>query len=462
MTSGVHSRPDSRSSFRPDRPPQQQRSAKDLIRLNQLQEDERMRQWVAQEDDFVLKQAKKKAEIRVKEGRAKAVDWLAVVLRAIGDETRDNVQQGFEEIEEGDLELREPEGVFEGLGEGELDELWRDIEAYEKLEGSKGSRKNREYWRTMAIIAKDQQRQMRRIGPEGRAVGAVQSDIDRLLGPKTLEELEGLEKQIRAKLDSNEPIDTDYWGQLLDRLLVWKAKAKLKKIWLDVIEKRLEKLRKEQALEAERARRELAAQIGDRSVNAIAYDQNFDPDPLLQIPTKDKNLEIINETVFLDTLAADRQKIIRQGYIPAPKSKLSTLLSTTSLAAPSIKPTNIKSDSTTTAFDKLVARGVDEDEEVFNAEEPSSSLPHHQKTHLRPAQTPLLQPRPTWLRLEQIQPNALRRRQPASPASFKATNFTSSTPTSPTPPRPPPTRFYARTAVVKASRSLPPAKKTCA
>ena len=49
-------------------------SHKDQIRVNQLQEDDRMREWVAQEDDFVLRQAKKKAEIRVKEGRPKPID----------------------------------------------------------------------------------------------------------------------------------------------------------------------------------------------------------------------------------------------------------------------------------------------------------------------------------------------------------------------------------------------------
>ena len=39
-----------------------------------------MREWVSQEDTFVLKQAKKKAEIRVKEGRAKPIDYLAVTF----------------------------------------------------------------------------------------------------------------------------------------------------------------------------------------------------------------------------------------------------------------------------------------------------------------------------------------------------------------------------------------------
>src|SRR4051794_4680395 len=51
----------------------QEQFTQERTRLNQIQEAEQMREWVSQEDSFVLKQAKKKAEIRVKEGRAKPI-----------------------------------------------------------------------------------------------------------------------------------------------------------------------------------------------------------------------------------------------------------------------------------------------------------------------------------------------------------------------------------------------------
>lgn len=44
------------------------------------------RQFVADEDKFVLKQSKKKADIRVREGRAKPIDFLAFNLRFIDAE----------------------------------------------------------------------------------------------------------------------------------------------------------------------------------------------------------------------------------------------------------------------------------------------------------------------------------------------------------------------------------------
>jgi len=113
---------------------------KDQVRLNQLQEDEQVREWVAQEDIFVLKQAKKKAEIRVKEGRAKPIDWLAVTLRVI-DPTRNPLD---DEIADSELDLVDPDGVFEGLSQGQLVDLEKDIDTFLHLENNP---QNRDFWK---------------------------------------------------------------------------------------------------------------------------------------------------------------------------------------------------------------------------------------------------------------------------------------------------------------------------
>lgn len=128
-----------------DRQPQgQSRNMKDQVRLNQLQENEQVREWVAQEDIFVLKQAKKKAEIRVKEGRAKPIDWLAVTLRVI-DPTRDPLD---DEIADSELDLIDPDGVFEGLAQGQLAELEKDIETFLGLESNS---QNRDFWKVFLL-----------------------------------------------------------------------------------------------------------------------------------------------------------------------------------------------------------------------------------------------------------------------------------------------------------------------
>lgn len=344
------------------------------MRINQLQEDERMREWVAQEDDFVLKQAKKKADIRVREGRAKPIDWLAVTLRVV-DPTRDVLD---DEVDEKELEFVDPDSVFDGLDETELSELRKDIETYMNLEKN---RKNRDYWRTMQIICKDRQKRLRVGGPEGRAVSSVSSDIDKLLGPKTYEQLEVLEGQIRTKLESNEPIDTDYWQQLLDSLLVWKAKAKLKKVYQDVLESRLKQLREANEQKALQAQQTLRS-AGVQSTGPVVYSAKLDPDPLLEIPSKDKGLEVIDESAFLKGVATSRRKVLNMGYVPAPKaSAIHQKTAGHSRPAGQSHQTDPPSrfdhstsnddvSSTTKAlFDREVAKGVNEDEEIFAGEE---------------------------------------------------------------------------------------------
>ena len=109
-----------------------------------------MREWVAQEDNFVLRQAKKKAEIRVKEGRAKPIDWLTITLRVI-DPTRNPLD---DEIPDSDLDLVDPDGVFEGLSQTQLVDLEKDIDTFLTLETNS---KNRDFWkvRSAGIINLD-------------------------------------------------------------------------------------------------------------------------------------------------------------------------------------------------------------------------------------------------------------------------------------------------------------------
>lgn len=111
-----------------------------------IQEDQQEREWVAQEDVFVLKQAKKKAEIRVKEGRAKPIDWLTVTLRII-DPTRDPLD---DEIADSDLDVVDPDGVFEGLSQTQLQDLEKDIDTFVNLETNA---KNREFWQVIFILS---------------------------------------------------------------------------------------------------------------------------------------------------------------------------------------------------------------------------------------------------------------------------------------------------------------------
>ncbi|KAJ9313637.1 hypothetical protein DTO271D3_6141 [Paecilomyces variotii] len=350
-------------------------------RLNQLQEDERMREWVAQEDTFVLKQAKKKAEIRVKEGRAKPIDWLTVTLRVI-DPTRDPLD---DEIADSELDLVHPDGVFEGLSQTQLGDLEKDIDTFLNLETNP---KNRDFWKTMKIVCRDRQKTS---APEGRALNSVAADINKLLSPKSYEQLEVLESQVRRKLDSNEPIDTDYWEELLRSLTVWKARAKIKKVYQAVISGRVRALRQQQREEAESVRTKLAPLAPVIRTDAAAVtkvdeeNMDLDPEPLLQLPPEDKALGILDEDAFLDQVARDRERILKMGFVPLRQrlsEKSSNQVVTQAKQAPvaavstrfSAIPNDDFSQATKALYEREVARGVSENEEIFTGEEAVSTL----------------------------------------------------------------------------------------
>ena len=98
-----------------------------------------MREWVSKEGEFVLKQSMKMAMIRVKEGRAKPIDWLAVILSVI-DPTEDLLE---DEVPDSELDVMDPEGVLEELSLSTLQDTEKDIENYLVLEKNKS---NRIYW----------------------------------------------------------------------------------------------------------------------------------------------------------------------------------------------------------------------------------------------------------------------------------------------------------------------------
>jgi hypothetical protein len=324
---------------------------------------------VAEEDQFVLRQAKKRAAIRVRGGRAKPIDWLAVTLQAI-----DPAVKSFDnEDQTDDLDIVDPEGVFESLDETQLKELDKDIGTYIALENN---RNNRDFWDTMKVICKDRLDKFQAPAPAARGVSSVASDVDRMLSPKSYEELEKLENQIRQKLASTEPIDTDYWEHLLRTLLVWKAHARLRKVSQKIVKSRLDVFRKQQQVEADSARQTLKARLNTEMLKhsteacPSASSDGLDPEPFLKLSSEDKTLESLDEADFLRKLTEERQKILKLGYVPASHRAMGTrseFADTLTLGNTSI------SASANVDYEREVARGVNENEEIFTSEEQVST-----------------------------------------------------------------------------------------
>lgn len=161
------------------------------------------------------------------------------------------------------------------------------------------------------MICKDHQD---RLAPAAahRSSNSVSSDIDRLLGSKTLKELEVLENQVSDKLSSNEPIDVEYWERLLRNLAVYKSRSELSAVYRTIIERRLGDLRQEQREEASDLEAKLAlllANTNESSHNwprAVGYSRQLDPEPLLKLRSQDKSLEVLDERSFLEQNAGSR------------------------------------------------------------------------------------------------------------------------------------------------------------
>jgi hypothetical protein len=115
-----------------------------------------------------------------------------------------------------------------------MTELKEDIKEYIEMEKSK---RNKDFWLAITMILDDFQSRST-TAPESRAVINVSDDIDKLLSTKTYGQLETLEDQINAKLRGDEPVDVDYWEQLLRSLKVWKAKAFLRVLHEPVLKAR--------------------------------------------------------------------------------------------------------------------------------------------------------------------------------------------------------------------------------
>lgn len=331
-------------------------SVSEQARINKIQEEERHRGFLAKEGQFVLQQKRKAAEIRIKENRAQPIDRLAVNLRFI-DPLEDLINEDTEDTQ---LDFVNPENVIDDVSREQLAKLGQEIANFLDIEQNPSSQ---EYWRTVRVLLREKEK-----SSEAKAVRSVSSDIDNLLRPKSYEELQKLERQIDRKLSSDEPIDTDYWQQLLNRLLVYKAKAKLKKLSRDVLNSKLQSRRQSNASIAQGIKTRLST-ISSRGTTS--YLKAYDPDPLVELSVADKTLQILDERSFLANITFERQEMIRTGHIAFQISRPEDP------QAEKTSKIGIESKKSTSLFEKEAAKGMEEDEELFAGEEHVESESAH-------------------------------------------------------------------------------------
>ena len=119
--------------------------------------------------------------------------------------------------------------------------------------------------------------------------------------------------QVKKKLDSDEPIDYDYWEQLLRSLRVWKAKAKLRRVSQEIVRERLQTLRKQQAEASAIVQKNVYDLLVEEydpigtQPTTVVYDGALDPEPFLKLRAEDKALLQTTEKTFLQNIVSQIQ-----------------------------------------------------------------------------------------------------------------------------------------------------------
>lgn len=380
-----------------------QREAEQAIReeeeakMARLAESAAMSEWVAKEDDFHLDQSRRRAAIRIRENRAKPIDLLAMNLRwadaqrinnkrthGAGDDDDDDDEAGLE------IDLEEPYQIFESLTLPETEELHQDIQMYLTLDKNE---QNLDFWRSMIVVCDDALAELRSQEEDAGAAAlsddnttTVKNEINTMLSTKTHPQLIALQDQVTAKLRSGEPIDVEYWEQLLKYIIVWRAKAKLRDLHQVVLENRLEYLRRKQRDEAQKQQQELVAQLDDDEgddddvvvddTEADEHDMNaaqstahtteqwssseMEPSPIdeSRLSYDDRRLPIRDWPTLRTDLIAARRKVLSSAFVPRARRDLD----------PSAAGAASGIDASEALFAQEAAKGIDVSEEPFNNE----------------------------------------------------------------------------------------------
>ncbi|KAF9997914.1 hypothetical protein BGZ65_006531 [Modicella reniformis] len=333
---------------RSEREREREEREEELVRIQRASEQAQLGDWQAQEEEFHLKQAKKRAEIRIKSNRAKPIDILAMNIKLIAKGTDD------EEDDEDDIGLEidvdEPYTIFDNLSLEEVQELSHDIKFYLTLDKDEQSM---DFWRAMLIVCEDKISELDPNRVEQSVVAPhIAQDIANKMAGKSHEELTLLQGQIQRKLGAGGAIDVDYWEALLKTLIVWKAKAKLNAIHQLILQKRLEQLKARQLREAEKEKAELAAVLAmqsqdvegdvsalgemngggtefpsddvdqdmDDASGSVPYDRAMSPEPLDTLAREDQQLIVVDQWEDWAEILEKRRQVLNKQFNPKKKN----------------------------------------------------------------------------------------------------------------------------------------------
>ncbi|XP_027091619.1 splicing factor Cactin-like isoform X1 [Coffea arabica] len=247
--------------------------------------------WEKKEEEFHFDQSKVRSEMRLREGRTKPIDILTKHLNPSDDL---------------DIEINEPYMVFKGLTVKEMEELHEDIKMHLDLDRSTPT--HVQYWEALLVVCDWELAEVRkkdaldrarvrgeRLPPELLAEergmhSSIEADVKRLLQGKSYVELEALQSQIEAQMQSGTAKVVEYWEAVLKRLHIFKAKACLKEIHAKLLRKHLQRL--EKPLEVGDSERELTPQPDEEDAGSDGKDaETLSPEPIVHEDTPELDEE---------------------------------------------------------------------------------------------------------------------------------------------------------------------------
>lgn len=97
---------------RAEREREREEREEEMLRIQRASEQAQLGDWQAQEEEFHLKQAKRRAEIRIKSNRAKPIDILAMNIKLISDKREEDEEEDEEDIGL-EIDVEEPYTIFD-------------------------------------------------------------------------------------------------------------------------------------------------------------------------------------------------------------------------------------------------------------------------------------------------------------------------------------------------------------
>lgn len=199
--------------------------------LQRQREAEQHEHWEQQEDDFILRQHRQRSKIRIRDGRAKAIDLFAHYIDVFGaqPETSQKNDLAYRQEEPIDLkdspvELLNPCEWFDNIHHTDLESLIPDIEIYMNADYSD----NQTYWRDLLEITNDEISKHQARREQSDLNSTILQNMISLFDEKSTEELDELEDEVIDKLETDDPsIDFSFYRVVLSRLRAHRARRRL-------------------------------------------------------------------------------------------------------------------------------------------------------------------------------------------------------------------------------------------